>query len=164
MEFRGETKDALENMVRLRVKESVGIDYLMKLGIGNEVKCKYTYQLFKRRFITQEMQNSIGTPDFKFGDFVTFENRIDKNLIFSITNGLDERKPYYAYWRQYPLEKNDTGRGLFVGYRTLRNGWVHEIEGSSNQFKPDMYLKVALVCKNANTGPRRVAIQGMRKQ
>jgi hypothetical protein len=165
--FYNDTQIVLENMIRLRVADREVHEYLGREGHvktmvggveGEPINSRYHYGIFKARFMTEWAQSSTEKPDFKFGDMVSFEQRIDRCA------ALGDDNPFYLYWREYPLRLKDSDHGLFVGYRTLKNGFVEERpDGSRNKFIMDRTLKVALVCKNGNTAPRRYSIHGMRK-
>ena len=169
--FTDEEVIVLSNMVRLDVKDKVAIDYIIG-SIKSRIWYAYHYKLFKIRLSAKKRKDEKPVPDFEFGDHVVFEKRMARNGLTSIVNSFSaDVQPSYLYWEETPLLKSDTGRGLFIGYRTLRNGFVHRFEAdvgnvtarSAGDFESDITVKVALVCKNGACAPLRVSIHGMRK-
>lgn len=77
-----------------------------------------------------------------------------------------KRKYEYKYWKEELLPiNNKTGKsarnGIFLGYRTLRNGFVNRYHDGTT-FDALESIKVALVCLSRTENPIYVPIKNMK--
>ncbi|OGC76243.1 hypothetical protein A2619_02195 [candidate division WWE3 bacterium RIFOXYD1_FULL_39_9] len=87
------------------------------------------------------MVKIIGSSNFKLGDKVIVKSTLQRMW------QRREAKPgkplkKYKSWEEKPIEERI---GLFIGYRTLSNGFIEWEDEVGNIFFPKEYFKAALV-------------------
>jgi hypothetical protein len=163
MEFRGETKAALENMIRLNMPVSRCTDFVKdQLGCScSYTKAAYAFGMFRVKFFEVET-NAVPKGDYKFGDWVTFENGLTRRLM----GGREGNNPY-LYWSINRIVGEGENKGIFLGYRRLQNGVYipreSEDGGSFIDTKRSTYIRAALICRGPRNKPQRVSVIGLHK-
>jgi hypothetical protein len=96
--------------------------------------------------------------DIEFGGWVSFHQELKRR---HETRYSDKIHP--AYWRVWkPTKLKDDPRfGIFIGTRTLQNGYVDYDYDAGNIFVPKEYVTVALVCCGPRSNPIYVPLEAL---
>lgn len=93
--------------------------------------------------------------NFKFGEQIVFDTKLER---------IYGKNPYDSkinkFWKYIHMQPTN---GIFLGWRTLSNGYVVRYYDEGPDYDPKEYIKVALVAYSPKRKPIYVPLEGVIK-
>lgn len=104
--------------------------------------------------------------DIEFGGWVSFRQEMRRQHETRDSGNEKSTWPSRRHWKVWkPTKLRDDPRfGVFLGTRTLQNGYTDYDYDNGNTFIPKEYVTVALVCCGPRTNPIYVPLEALQPE